>query len=55
MNPREALNSVGTLINSPPGQLAVGVVLAGATWMVFERVEGNEKRIRIRSHTLYHS
>lgn len=35
----DALNTITKLINSPPGQLAAGGVLAGIVWKFFERVE----------------
>jgi hypothetical protein len=33
------LDSIGTFINSPPGQLAAGAALAGLVWKFFERIE----------------
>src|SRR4051794_29990038 len=33
-------DTISTFINSPPGQLAAGSVLAGIVWKVFEKVEG---------------
>jgi len=40
MNPMpDALTTMSHLINSPPGQLAAGGVLAGIVWKVSERVE----------------
>jgi hypothetical protein len=35
----DALTAVTNLINSPPGQLVAGGVLAGIVWKFFERVE----------------
>ena len=35
----DALTTITKLINSPPGQLAAGAVLAGIVWKFFERVE----------------
>jgi len=35
----DLLTSISTLINSPPGQLTAGAVLAGIVWKFFERVE----------------
>jgi hypothetical protein len=35
----DALTTVSKFINSPPGQLAAGGVLAGIMWKFFERVE----------------
>lgn len=35
----DALTTITHLINSPPGQLAAGGVLAGIVWKFFERVE----------------
>jgi hypothetical protein len=35
----DALTTITTLIQSPPGQLAAGGVLAGIVWKFFERVE----------------
>src|SRR5580704_11666646 len=35
------LPSVTTFINSPPGQLVAGAVLAGIVWKFFERVEAH--------------
>jgi len=35
----DALTTITHLINSPPGQLAAGEVLAGIVWKFFERVE----------------
>src|ERR1035438_2924824 len=35
----DALTTISHLINSPPGQLAAGGVLAGIVWKFFERVE----------------
>ncbi len=35
----DALTNIAKLINSPPGQLAAGGVLAGIVWKFFERVE----------------
>src|SRR4051812_21390386 len=35
----DALNTITKLIQSPPGQLAAGGVLAGVVWKFFERVE----------------
>jgi len=35
----DALTTVTKLINSPPGQIAAGGVLAGIVWKFFERVE----------------
>jgi len=35
----DALTTVTNLINSPPGQLVAGGVLAGIVWKFFERVE----------------
>jgi hypothetical protein len=35
----DTLTTITHLINSPPGQLAVGNVVAGIVWKVFERVE----------------
>jgi hypothetical protein len=35
----DALTTITHLINSPPGQLAAGGVLAGVVWKFFERVE----------------
>ena len=35
----DALTTISHLINSPPGQLAAGGVLAGIVWKCFERVE----------------
>jgi hypothetical protein len=35
----ETLTTITKLINSPPGQLAAGGVLAGIVWKFFERVE----------------
>jgi hypothetical protein len=35
----DALTTITKLINSPPGQLAAGGVLAGIVWKFFERVE----------------
>jgi hypothetical protein len=35
----DALDTITTLIQSPPGQLAAGGVLAGIVWKFFERVE----------------
>jgi hypothetical protein len=35
----EALATIAKLIQSPPGQLAAGGVLAGIVWKFFERVE----------------
>src|SRR5450432_3741568 len=34
-----ALDNITKLIQSPPGQLAAGGVLAGIVWKFFERVE----------------
>jgi len=34
------LTTFATFINSPPGQIAAGSVLAGIVWKFFERVEG---------------
>jgi hypothetical protein len=36
----DALTTITKIINSPPGQLAAGGVLAGIVWKFFERVEG---------------
>jgi len=36
----DALTTITNLINSPPGQLVAGSVLAGIVWKFFERVEG---------------
>jgi hypothetical protein len=46
--PSDALTTVTNLINSPPGQLAAGGVLAGIVWKFFERVEA----VLIRKGTL---
>src|ERR1700676_3759322 len=35
----DALTTITNLINSPPGQIAAGGVLAGIVWKFFERVE----------------
>src|SRR5580698_8322568 len=35
----DALTTITRLINSPPGQLAAGGILAGIVWKFFERVE----------------
>src|ERR1700733_9157588 len=35
----DALTNITTIINSPPGQLVAGGVLAGIVWRFFERVE----------------
>jgi len=35
----DALTTITNLIQSPPGQLAAGGVLAGIVWKFFERVE----------------
>jgi hypothetical protein len=35
----DALTTITNLINSPPGQLVAGSVLAGIVWKFFERVE----------------
>jgi hypothetical protein len=35
----DALTTITTFINSPPGQIAAGGVLAGIVWKFFERVE----------------
>ena len=35
----DTLTTITKLINSPPGQLAAGGVLAGIVWKFFERVE----------------
>jgi hypothetical protein len=35
----DTLEAVANLINSPPGQIAAGAVLAGIVWKFFERVE----------------
>src|ERR1035441_7523275 len=35
----DALTTITKLIQSPPGQLAAGGVLAGIVWKFFERVE----------------
>ena len=35
----DTLTTITKLINSPPGQLAAGAVLAGIVWKFFERVE----------------
>src|ERR1700732_3199583 len=35
----DTLTTITNLINSPPGQLAAGGVLAGIVWKFFERVE----------------
>jgi len=35
----DALDTITKLINSPPGQLAAGGVLAGVVWKFFERIE----------------
>jgi hypothetical protein len=35
----DALSTIAKLINSPPGQLVAGGVLAGIVWKFFERVE----------------
>jgi hypothetical protein len=35
----DALTTVTKILNSPPGQLAAGGVLAGIVWKFFERVE----------------
>jgi hypothetical protein len=35
----DILTTITKLINSPPGQLAAGGVLAGIVWKFFERVE----------------
>ena len=35
----DALTNITKFINSPPGQLAAGGVLAGIVWKFFERVE----------------
>jgi hypothetical protein len=35
----DALTTISKIINSPPGQLAAGGVLAGIVWKFFERVE----------------
>src|SRR6266702_3028942 len=35
----DVLTTITNLINSPPGQLAAGGVLAGVVWKFFERVE----------------
>src|SRR5579862_3815205 len=35
----DALTTITKIINSPPGQLAAGGVLAGIVWKFFERVE----------------
>jgi hypothetical protein len=37
--PSTVLESLTSLINSPPGQLPAGGVLAGIVWGFFERVE----------------
>ena len=36
----DALTNITNFVNSPPGQLAAGAVLAGIVWKFFERVEG---------------
>jgi hypothetical protein len=36
----DTLTTISHVINSPPGQLAAGGVLAGIVWKFFERVEG---------------
>lgn len=35
----DTLTTITKVINSPPGQLAAGGVLAGIVWKFFERVE----------------
>jgi hypothetical protein len=35
----DALTTITNLIQSPPGQLAAGGILAGIVWKFFERVE----------------
>jgi hypothetical protein len=35
----DTFTTISRLINSPPGQLAAGGVLAGLVWKFFERVE----------------
>jgi hypothetical protein len=35
----DTLTTITNLINSPPGQLVAGGVLAGIVWKFFERVE----------------
>jgi len=35
----DVLDTIQKLINSPPGQLAAGGVLAGVVWKFFERIE----------------
>src|SRR5262245_4403262 len=35
----DTLTTITTFINSPPGQLVAGGVLAGIVWKFFERVE----------------
>ena len=37
--PADVFDTIAKLINSPPGQLAAGAVLAGIVWKFFERVE----------------
>ena len=46
----DALTTITTLINSPPGQLVVGGVLAGIVWKCFKNVGDalNEKTNRER-------
>jgi len=44
-------DTITNLINSPPGQLVAGGVLAGIVWKFFERVEGvlkDETKRRLR-------
>ena len=40
----DPLTTITSLINSPPGQLVAGGVLAGIVWKFFERVEAVLKR-----------
>jgi len=35
----DILTTITRIINSPPGQLAAGGVLAGIVWKFFERVD----------------
>lgn len=48
--PTDAFDTIAKLINSPPGQLAAGAVLAGIVWKFFEQVEAvltNDTKLEI--------
>ena len=48
----DAHTTITNLINSPPGQLAAGGVLAGIVWKFFERVEALLMKLEIAVATV---